>query len=135
MAQALSKKPVPGATDIRKYRVEIVAKLAEILKEVLKSQGPISKTEQGEERYRNARISGEVAKRLPKELVVVRSTNPLYTADYWLMEACRKLGYEARIEWERTQDGNRPFLYLKEKVILPPVIRNITPESTDDIPF
>ena len=56
-AEALSKKPIVGATDIRKYRVEIVAKLAEILKDVLKSQGPAgSKTEHGEERYRNAPV-------------------------------------------------------------------------------
>jgi hypothetical protein len=130
--ESLKKRPTSGASDIRKYRAEVVTRLAEILKEVLKTQRPVEESPQGEQRYRNAPISGELAKRLPDGLAFVKDhRSPQYTEGYWLLEACQKLGYEARIEWE----DSKPYLYLKEKDAPPPVIRPGMVDSSDEFSF
>jgi hypothetical protein len=129
--ESLKKRPTSGASDIRKYRAEVVLTLAAILKDVLKTQ-PKETTQQGEDRYRSGPISGELAKRLPSDLFFVRARDPRWTETYWLLEGCQKLGYEARMEW--AADG-KPYLYLKEEGPPPPVIRPETVDSSDEIPF
>lgn len=128
--QSLKKRPTSGASDIRKYRAEVISQLSEILKTVLMTQTPIEKVD-GEDRYKCAPISGELAKQLPKELDFVRDRNPQYVSHYWIVEACQKLGYEARIEWEDA----KPYLYLKEKNIIPPLSRPLSTGTSDEIPF
>jgi hypothetical protein len=128
--QSLKKRPTSGASDIRKYRAEVISKLSEMLKAILKTQTPEEKVKE-EDRYRCAPISGELAKRLPKELDFVRDRTPQYVSHYWILEACQKLGYEARIEWE----NSKPYLYLKEKDSIPSLSRRQPLESSDDIPF
>jgi len=108
----LKSRPASGASDIRKAHAEAVTALANLLKDILKSNLPIDKAGDGEECYRSAPISGELAKRLSKELAFVRDRNPQYVTEYWLLAACQELGYDARIVWG---DDHKPYLYLKER--------------------
>lgn len=148
-AEVLSKKPITGASDIRKFRVEAIGQLAEILKNIIRTASKdTNKSAGGEDCYRCAPISGELAKRLPSELSFAKNgRNQDYVADHWLIEACEKLGYKARIEWTPERI---PFLFLKEEIAAQPVARSVrrddgsvvsgaanknTAPFDDDIPF
>jgi DNA helicase HerA-like ATPase len=136
IVEVLKNKPISGARNIRQYRADVISKLAELLKDILKNQTRIETTSDGEERYFSPPISGMLAEKATGDLDVIRdSRNPSYTAEYWLRAGCEKLGYTARISWE----GGKPWLYLKETERRPDVLRALPVASSndddDEIPF
>jgi hypothetical protein len=134
VAAVLKSIPVSGARAIRQSRQDAIARVSALLKNTLVGQKP-EQTGDGEEKYRCAPISMEIAKQVPQDLAFVRKFNNInFMDDYWLQEAGKFLGYETRIVWE----NRAPYLYLKEIVKAAPVQRPlqlIDLEDETEIPF
>jgi hypothetical protein len=118
----LSKLGATGNRAIESRRKEIVAKLTKDLQEIIVSQRVLSTSPDGVKKYNSAPISGELAKRLPPDLDIVRSTrNRDYVDSVWLERACEGLGFNAKVEWNNTD--RKMYLYLKDKMPAPPQIK------------
>lgn len=117
---ALKSYSPSGAVTIKKQRAEAMHKLEDLLAKVLVSQVKLSSSHDGEDHYNNAAVSAEVAKQLPDEVAYFRSSrNPTYLDARILEEACRSLGYDARIDWQTKP----PTLCLRMKSTSPEVVR------------
>ncbi len=126
-ADELQKRPVSGAVAISKQRADAIERMGRILKDVLAKQAPVAES-QGISKYKQGAVSGEMSKRLPKDLEFARATrSPQFMDSDWLILACNYLGYEAEIDW------GAKTLNLREKNPQTPIVREHRQGSLNDI--
>lgn len=106
----LQKIKPKGYRAYRQRQLEWVAKIAEVLSDVLTITVP-DKTEDGFAVFRWGRIAGELSKRLPLEWPIRIPKSPEFVDDKWIREGFKHLGIS--YEGQRWIQG-RPYIYIPE---------------------